>query len=85
MEQLQASAIASLKSIASQNSRKQRDRLKVLKDLLIRRAAIQTEILRGTAKLERAFSNANQELQTVLTSRIKALNNKGTGGGTVAT
>ncbi|KAI4186734.1 MAG: hypothetical protein L6R41_003306 [Letrouitia leprolyta] len=73
MDRLQESAIRNLNRIASQNSSKQRERLKILKNLLTRKAAIEAEILRSTAKLEKAFSNANRLLQTALTSRIERL------------
>lgn len=60
-------------SLKFSSSSKQRERLKILKNLLTRKAAIEAEILRSTAKLEKAFSNANRLLQTALTSRIERL------------
>ncbi|KAL8694147.1 MAG: hypothetical protein Q9218_001144 [Villophora microphyllina] len=45
-------------------------RLKSLSALLKRKAAIEEAILQSTAKLEKAFVNANHELQTVLDARL---------------
>lgn len=73
MEQLQKSAVTNLNRIASQISKKQWERLKILKNLLTMRAAIETEILRSTATLENAFLNANKELRIVLTSGLRRL------------
>ncbi|KAL8829894.1 MAG: hypothetical protein Q9170_005979 [Blastenia crenularia] len=74
MEQLRKSTIARLNCIASQNAKKQSDLLRVLKELLDRKAVIEVDILQSTAKLEKAFAHANQELQTVLAARVERKN-----------
>lgn len=42
----------------------------MLQDLLTKRNAIEKEILQSTARLEKAYSNASQELNTILAARI---------------
>ncbi|KAL8759781.1 MAG: hypothetical protein Q9199_000505 [Rusavskia elegans] len=70
MGQLEASVTANLNDISNQASKLQRTRLETLRVLLERRALVETDILQSIARLDKAFANANQELQTVLATRM---------------
>ncbi|KAL8984518.1 MAG: hypothetical protein Q9205_001541 [Flavoplaca limonia] len=69
MSQLEASVSFQMESIANRTSKLQRTRLESLRDLLERKASVEADIMQSIAKLDKAFANANSELQAVLTTR----------------
>ncbi|KAI4285433.1 MAG: hypothetical protein L6R38_000672 [Xanthoria sp. 2 TBL-2021] len=73
--QLEASVTANLNDISNQASKLQRTRLETLRVLLEKRALVETDILQSITRLDKAFANANQELQTVLATRMENYNN----------
>ncbi|KAL8852414.1 MAG: hypothetical protein Q9221_002720 [Calogaya cf. arnoldii] len=74
MGQLEASVTADLNKNSKRASELQATRLETLRGLLEKRTAVETDTLQSIARLEKAFANANQELQTVLTTRMWSAN-----------
>ncbi|KAL8857050.1 MAG: hypothetical protein Q9178_006342 [Gyalolechia marmorata] len=70
MEQLETSVTTKLNDISFRTFKLQKSRLESLRVLRKQQASVETDILQGIARLEKAFANANQELQTVLATRI---------------
>ncbi|KAL8807495.1 MAG: hypothetical protein Q9182_000660 [Xanthomendoza sp. 2 TL-2023] len=71
MKKLETSVTASLNNILDKRLKLHRARLETLKALLERRSSIETEMSKSNTRLEKAFANANYELQTVLATRIE--------------
>ncbi|KAI4275731.1 MAG: hypothetical protein LQ337_003006 [Flavoplaca oasis] len=69
MSQLEASVSAKMKNIANRTSKLQTNRLESLRDLLEKKASVEADMMQSIARLDKAFANANLELQAVLTTK----------------